>query len=255
MLLELNNVTKAFGGLVAVNDLSVSIEKGEIHGLIGPNGSGKTTVFNLISGFYKLTSGSVLLEGENISGLKPHVIVSKGIARTFQNIRLFPLMTVQENLLIGANCKLRSGVIGSIINLNSVKEEERLLRERTDEIIKFLEIEQYKYRLASDISYGVQRLVEIGRAMASECRLIMLDEPAAGLNPQEKTILMNTIKKIRDNGYTVLVVEHDMRLIMGICDLITILNFGEKIAEGNVEEVSTNPDVIEAYLGRRDTHA
>ena len=255
MLLELFAITKAFGGLVAVDELSVSVEQGAIHGLIGPNGSGKTTVFNLISGFYKLTSGSVMFESKNISGLKPNVIVGKGIARTFQNIRLFPLMTVQENLFVGANCVLTSGTAASLIGLPSVKDEERRLKERTDEIMDFLEIAQYKDKLASDLSYGIARLVEIGRAMSSGCKLLMLDEPAAGLNEQEKNVLMDTIRKIRENGYTVLVVEHDMRLIMGICDQITVLNFGKKIAEGSAEEVGTDQDVIEAYLGRRGSHA
>jgi len=255
VLLELNAITKAFGGLLAVDGLSATIEQGAIHGLIGPNGSGKTTVFNLISGFYKLTSGLVKFEGKSITGLKPNVIVSKGIARTFQNTRLFPLMTVQENLFVGANCTLKSGTVASIIGLRSVKEEERRLRDRTDEIMDYLEISQYKDRLASDISYGISRLVEIGRAMSTGCKIIMLDEPAAGLNEQEKNVLMSTIRKIRENGYTVLVVEHDMRLIMGICDRISVLNFGKKIAEGSAEEVGMNQDVIEAYLGRRGAHA
>ena len=252
-ILELKDVTKKFGGLTAVDGVNLKVEENQICALIGPNGAGKTTVFNMITGAYQVTSGDVVFNGESICGKKPHQIVEKGIARTFQNIRLFKSTTVLENVMTGFHCKTKTGMFNVIFNYRKCMQEEAECREKALEILRFLGLEDVKNLEARNIPYGHQRLLEIGRALATSPKLLLLDEPAAGMNSQEKKELVNTIRKIRDTYHlAVLLVEHDMELVMGISENITVINFGRPIACGTAEEIQSNNDVIEAYLGRSD---
>ncbi|MFR8969137.1 MAG: ABC transporter ATP-binding protein [Gemmiger sp.] len=252
-ILELKDVTKKFGGLTAVDGVNLKVEENQICALIGPNGAGKTTVFNMITGAYQVTSGDVIFNGESICGKKPHQIVEKGIARTFQNIRLFKSATVLENVMTGFHCKTKTGMFNVIFNYRKCMQEEAECRDKALEILRFLGLEDVKDLEARNIPYGHQRLLEIGRALATSPKLLLLDEPAAGMNSQEKKELVNTIRKIRDTYHlAVLLVEHDMELVMGISENITVINFGRPIACGTAEEIQNNNDVIEAYLGRSD---
>ena len=252
-ILELKDVTKKFGGLTAVDGVNLKVEENQICALIGPNGAGKTTVFNMITGAYQVTSGDVVFNSESICGKKPHQIVEKGIARTFQNIRLFKSATVLENVMTGFHCKTKTGMFNVIFNYRKCMQEEAECREKALEILRFLGLEDVKNLEARNIPYSHQRLLEIGRALATSPKLLLLDEPAAGMNSQEKKELVNTIRKIRDTYHlAVLLVEHDMELVMGISENITVINFGRPIACGTAEEIQNNNDVIEAYLGRSD---
>ena len=252
-ILELKDVTKKFGGLTAVDGVNLKVEENQICALIGPNGAGKTTVFNMITGAYQVTSGDVIFNGKSICGKKPHQIVEKGIARTFQNIRLFKSATVLENVMTGFHCKTKTGMFNVIFNYRKCMQEEAECREKALEILRFLGLEDFQDLEARNIPYGHQRLLEIGRALATSPKLLLLDEPAAGMNSQEKKELVNTIRKIRDTYHlAVLLVEHDMELVMGISENITVINFGRPIACGTAEEIQNNNDVIEAYLGRSD---
>ena len=252
-ILELKDVTKKFGGLTAVDSVNLKVEENQICALIGPNGAGKTTVFNMITGAYQVTSGDVLFCGESICGKKPHDIVKKGIARTFQNIRLFKSATVLENVMTGFHCKTKTGMFNVVFQPGKCRKEEAETRQKALEILKFLGLDGVKDNEAGSIPYGHQRLLEIGRALATSPKLLLLDEPAAGMNSQEKKELVETIRKIRDTyNLAVLLVEHDMELVMGISENITVINFGRRIADGTAEEIQNNNDVIEAYLGRSD---
>ena len=252
-ILELKDVTKKFGGLTAVDSVNLKVEENQICALVGPNGAGKTTVFNMITGAYQVTSGDVLFCGESICGKKPHDIVKKGIARTFQNIRLFKSATVLENVMTGFHCKTKTGMFNVVFQPGKCRKEEAETRQKALEILKFLGLDGVKDNEAGSIPYGHQRLLEIGRALATSPKLLLLDEPAAGMNSQEKKELVETIRKIRDTyNLAVLLVEHDMELVMGISENITVINFGRRIADGTAEEIQNNNDVIEAYLGRSE---
>ena len=248
-ILEVENLTLRFGGLTALDDVSFSIEEGEILGLIGPNGAGKTTCFNAVTGVYRPTSGGIRFRGASIVGMKKHQITKHGIARTFQNIRLFPAMTALENVLVGADAQHSTGMLSALFRLPKHRREEDDGHTRAMDLLRFMGIANKADELASNLSYGDQRRLEIARAMATQPKLICLDEPAAGFNPAEKVELMNLIRKVRDQGFTVLLIEHDMKLVMGVTDRIVVLEFGRKIAEGSPAEIRDNPAVIAAYLG------
>jgi branched-chain amino acid transport system ATP-binding protein len=248
-LLEASHVTKTFGGLVAVNDVSFSVPRGGIVSIIGPNGAGKTTFFNTLTGLYKPTTGQVTFEGRNITGKPPHVITKAGMARTFQNIKLFKTMTAVENVQVGMQPRLRSRVTGAIFHTPFQRREEKESRDKARELLDFVGLRRYD-ELSSNLSYGDQRRLEIARALGSDPKLLLLDEPTAGMNPQESEELRGLMETLRiERGVSVLLIEHDMRVIMRVSDHITVLDYGEKIAEGKPEEVRTNKRVIEAYLG------
>lgn len=249
-LLQLEKISIRFGGLVAVDSVDIVVQEGEILSLIGPNGAGKSTVFNIVTGIYAPTSGTILLNGEKISGLPSYQITQKGIARTFQNIRLFKDLTVLDNVKIGYHCRAKVGFVNAILRLPHVIKEEKLITEKAMEALKILELDTKTLELAKNLSYGEQRRLEIARALASEPKLLLLDEPAAGMNSQEKIILEKMIRKIRDLGLTIFLVEHDMRFVMGLSDRVAVLDYGKKIADGTPLEVKANKEVIAAYLGK-----
>jgi len=251
VLLDAQNITKTFGGLVAVNDVSLTVEPGSIVSVIGPNGAGKTTFFNVLTGIYKPTSGKITFDKEEIAGLRPDQITQRGIARTFQNIRLFNNMTALENVLVGMHGRLRAGLWGSLFLTPAVRAEEQSARKRAFELLSFVGLERKAGELAKNLPYGDQRRLEIARAMATQPKLILLDEPTAGMNPQETSEAIHLICRLRDElGITVILIEHDMRVVMTISERVTVLDHGAKIAEGKPEEIRNNPQVIEAYLGR-----
>ncbi len=248
-LLSLRNLTKTFGGLLAVNSVSFDVEEGGIIGLIGPNGAGKTTVFNLITGNYQPDSGELFFDVRSLRNRKPSQIVEMGIARTFQTIRLFPTMTALENVLAGCHCRMRSGLISSMLHTPHQRREERHALERAMKELEFVRLADLHNQAARNLSYGQQRLLEIARALASDPSLIILDEPAGGMNHQETDELTHTIRAIRARGITVLLIEHDMSLVMQVCEKLVVLEYGTVIAQGKPEEIRRGPRVIEAYLG------
>ncbi|MDE6735429.1 MAG: ABC transporter ATP-binding protein [Desulfovibrio sp.] len=251
-LLTLTDVTKVFGGLVAVNDLSFSVDEGSVVGLIGPNGAGKTTVFNCITGNYAPERGSIRFAGRDITGLAPHRIVELGIARTFQSIRLFGRLPVIENVLAGRHCRMKAGLLACMLHTPGQRREERAAVARSLEELSFVGLTGQAEAMAHALSYGNQRLLEIARALASDPRLLILDEPAGGMNDQETAALVELIRAIRSRGITILLIEHDMRLVMQVCEKLVVLEHGTLIAEGEPASLRENPAVIEAYLGADD---
>ncbi len=249
-LLEVKNLGISFGGLRAVDEFNITIEKGQLYGLIGPNGAGKTTIFNMLTGVYKPTDGTILLDGENITGKSTIEINRAGIARTFQNIRLFKDMTVLDNVKVALHNHYKYSVLTGILRLPKYFKTEKLMNEKAMEMLKVFELEDKAELTASGLPYGEQRRLEMARALATEPKLLLLDEPAAGMNPNETAELMDMIRLVRDKfGMTVLLIEHDMSLVSGICEKLTVLNFGQMLCEGKTENVLSDPDVIKAYIG------
>ena len=253
-LLDINKLSVTFGGLNALKDLDFHVDEGEIVGVIGPNGAGKTTFFNMISGMVTPTSGDIIFEGESLVGLDPNQVTQRGIARTFQNVRLFANMTVLENVMVSQHCRTKQGAIGALLNTKKFKTEEAEIRAHAEKVLGFFGTRLIGYRLdqpAAVLSYANRRRLEIARAMATKSRLILLDEPVAGMNPSESAELTQLIGKLRSEwGFTIVMIEHDMKVVRDVSDRVVVLDHGETLAQGSYEEVSNNPEVIEAYLGR-----
>jgi len=249
-ILKLENITMRFGGLTAVSSLTQEIPRNSLFGIIGPNGAGKTTVFNMITGVYQPTEGEVLIDGKSIKGKKPYQIAAGGVARTFQNIRLFKSLSVSDNVRVAMNNRGRTNLTSAILQLKNFTKEENFYQEEIDKLLQKFSLLQYKNELAKNLSYGDQRRVEIVRAMATNPKLLLLDEPAAGMTPTEKVELMNLIRYLRDNfDLTIVLIEHDMKVVMGVCEYISVIEYGQKISFGTPTEVKSDPKVIKAYLG------
>jgi len=251
-MLSIRNLGKHFGGLSVLEDVSFEVPTGGIFGLIGPNGAGKTTVFNLVTGLLQPSAGAISFEGRDLAGLAPHLVTRLGIARTFQNIRIFGEMTLLENVMVGMHHHLAYGPTALFFDSRVCRAAEARARQRAHELLSWLSLDDRAEMLADNLSYGDQRKLEFARALATEPRLLLLDEPVAGMNPAEKTVLMEEIRAICQRGFSVFLIEHDMRFVMGLCDRIAVLNFGRIIAEGSPDEIRNHPEVIEAYLGRDD---
>ncbi len=251
-MLQFDHISKHFGGLKVLQDVSFTVPQGGIFGMIGPNGAGKTTVFNLLTGLLKPSGGTIHFNGNNLSGIAPHRITEAGIARTFQNIRIFKEMTLLENVIVGMHAHLDYGFGALLLSLPTFRAREAQARDRARELLSWVRLDHKAELLAQSLSYGEQRRLEFARALATEPKLLLLDEPVAGMNPAEKTELMTEIVNIKQRGFSIFLIEHDMRFVMGLCDRIAVLNFGRIIAEGPPDEIKNNPEVIEAYLGKED---